>query len=266
MGSALNAGKRLRQLLASREICIAPGVHDLLTARVMERAGFQVAIAGFAPLAKWLNRQGGMPSMPELLMAQVEVICANTRLAVILDDAIICETPSALPDVLPRFEEWGVSGVIVRSPVMATSESGIMERQERLIRRLAAARTDSDLVIIASAKLGRHSALAEVVQCAKSYRSAGADMILVQGLRSADQLAAVPQEIVDVPLMVKMGNQTEMPLLSASELQNLGYSMVYWPCPALVATARATWETGRELKTLGKVTTLPDRGEHAWWS
>ncbi len=232
----------------------------------MERAGFQVAIAGFAPFAKWLNRQGGMPAIAELCMAQVEAICSSSRLAIILDDAIVCEMPSMLPDSLPQLEAWGVSGVILRNPMAPASESGSVERQEQLIRRLAAARTDSDFVIIASAKLGRSAALGEVIQCAKSYRSAGADMILVQGLRSADHLGAVPQEIVDVPLMVKMGNQIEMPLLSASELQNLGYSMVYWPCPALVATARAAWEIGRELKTLGKVTTLPDMGEHAWWS
>lgn len=240
----------LHRLLASKEICITPGVYDLITAKLAERAGFQMMIASFAPIAEWMLQQDwSRPSdtaatWQQLFLDQVKLICETVNVPVILDSHALYETPGALVEGAMLLERCGLAGIIV-------GDNG-KEAQEPSLRALVSARHDSAFAIIASTQLRASATLADTIQHIKGYRSAGAEMVLLQGSGSMDELQAVPQEIVDLPLMIEMRDGAHMPLLSAYELQNLGYSIAYWQNLAISASSQVVWEAMRELKTLGK--------------
>ena len=241
---------KLSHLLQSKEISIAPGVYDLITAKLAERAAFPMMIASFAPIAEWILQLDWSPSSDlaatcrSVFLDQVKLICEAVNVPVILDGHALDDTPRAFLDAAMQLERCGLAGIIV-------SDDGA-EAQEQSLRALIAARHDSAFALIASAQLRAPATLADTIQCIKACRSAGADVALLRGLGSLDELQRVPQEIVDLPLMIEMRDQDHVPLLSAYELQNLGYSIAYWQKLAMSASTQAVWGALRELKTLGK--------------
>ena len=71
--------KQLRQLLDRKEILIAPGCFDAVTAKVLEKAGFPVAyLSGYAMSASYL----GMPDAGFATMTEVQTVARYTANAV----------------------------------------------------------------------------------------------------------------------------------------------------------------------------------------
>ncbi len=227
---------KLSHLLQSKEITIAPGVYDLLTAKIAERAGFQMMIATLAPNADWSTPSNIAVQWRQVFLDQVKLICESVNVPVILDARPLYDTPRALEESATQLELCGLAGIIVGE-----------ETDEQSLRALIAARHDTGFATIASAQFGT-----DTIQRVKTYRSAGADVVLLRGARSMDELQTAPQEIVDLPLMIEMRDDGHLPLLSAYQLQNLGYSIAYWQNLATSASTQAVWEALRELKTLGK--------------
>ncbi len=252
----LNARKELRRLLTSKEISVVPGVHDFVTAKLIERAGFHVGVASIAPIAEWVIRQDLTSSSLDLGSALLDAFTVNLMLIgktlplpVILDARNIFGTSLNLAERVPSLEKWGIAGIVVAAQDAALDDDASCA--EEMIRVAIAARSDDNFVVIAS--IGLDSTVDIIIQRAKAYRSSGADMLLIEGLSSIDQFKTVPEEIVDTPLMIEMGSNARTPVLSASELQSLGYSMVYWPALSFFASTRAVWKAARELMTLGKI-------------
>ena len=57
----MNKGKVLRGLLEAKEILIAPGAHDVLTAKIIEKAGFSVPASVAKQLVKLLKPYRSAP-------------------------------------------------------------------------------------------------------------------------------------------------------------------------------------------------------------
>lgn len=240
----------LHRRLAMKEICIAPGVHDLVTAKMAERAGFPLMVATYAPITEWMNQQDWSRSLDIsaawrlTFIDQVRLICQTVTIPVLLDGEALCDTPRALQECTRQLEPRGLAGIIVGH--------GDEETQEQSLRALIAARHDSAFSIIVSTKLGAPATLTDTVQLIKAYRSAGADVVLLRGSGSTDELQTLPQQVVDLPLMIQISDAGHLPVLSAYELQNFGYSIAYWQTLAMSASTQAVWEALRELKMLGK--------------
>lgn len=246
----MKASHVLRRALASKEICVAPGVYDLVSAKMAERAGFPILIASFAPLAEWMLQQEWSQShdlavrLQRVFLDQVRLICETIPLPVILDTEMLEDALLTRQDGVTQLEQWGLAGVI--------ASNRVEEEQEQMIRALLVARNDSAFAIIAASQHRAPATLPHLVQRVKGFRSAGADMVSIQGLASVEEMETIAAEIVDVPLMIKMRESGNAALLSAYELQNLGYSIAYWQSLALSASTQAAWEALRELKILGK--------------
>src|SRR5436309_9103292 len=69
LADRVNGPSRLRELLASKEPVLAPGVYDALGARLVEEAGFEaVYMTGFGTAASRLGRPDvGLLTMPEMV-------------------------------------------------------------------------------------------------------------------------------------------------------------------------------------------------------
>jgi len=98
---------------------------------------------------------------------------------------------------------------------------------EEMCKKLEAAieaRTDPDLVIIARTDARATHGLDDAIRRGKEFARVGADMIFVEAPRDRDELKRVA-DAIDRPLVANMVKGGKTPLLSAAELEALGYKL-----------------------------------------
>ena len=121
---------------------------------------------------------------------------------------------------------------------------------ERKIKAAVAARTDPDLLIIARTDSRGHHGMGEAMDRAKMFMDAGADMIFFDGPKSLEEL----HQICDANIGPQMANMSETgltPILSAKELEEIGFKLTIWPSTTSRIAVRQVSEFLAHLKETG---------------
>jgi 2-methylisocitrate lyase-like PEP mutase family enzyme len=124
---------------------------------------------------------------------------------------------------------------------------------EEMVSKIKAAvdaRTNKDFKIIARTDARSVLGLEEAIRRGKLYKEAGADIIFVESPYSVEEFKRIAQEI-DAPLLANMAEGAKSPMLSAKELEELGYKIVIYPIGMLLASVRAMMNMAREIKEKG---------------
>lgn len=257
---------RFRQLMKSGKIIVAPGAFNAFSAKIIEQAGFDaVYMTGYGASADLL----GLPDYGFLTMTEM----ANhaSRMASAVNIPVIADGDTGYGNALnvrrtiAEYEKAGVAAIHLEDQVMP-KRCGHMEGKQviealefaKKIEAAVDARTDPDFVIIARTDARAVLGLDEAIRRAKMALAAGADMIFVEAPQSVDELKRVADEI-DAPLMANMIEHGKTPLLSAQELEQMGYTLVIYPLATLYMAARAVQEAAAELKARGTTAGLVNR-------
>ena len=254
---------RFRQLLAAPEILSMPCCHDALSARVLEQAGFEaIAAAGFGLSGSLL----GMPDIGLLegqeLITQYGRICSAVALPVFVDLDTGFGDANNVVRAVQAAERAGVAAVFLEDQTypkrcghMAGKQVVTVEAYLPKLRAALAARRDPDLVITARTDAAGVLGLEEALRRARLYAEAGADLVFVEALESVEAMRAANQVLAACGT-ASMANLIEgglTPLLTAPELQALGYAVVAHPCGSVFTAARALQEWAAHLKAHGGV-------------
>jgi len=125
-----------------------------------------------------------------------------------------------------------------------------VEDMNEKIAAAAAAKCDKDFLLIARTDARAVESFAKAVERAQSYLSAGADAIFPEALQNEQEFRDFARE-VKAPLLANMTEFGKSPLLSFSELEELGYRMVIFPMSAFRIAMKTTDEFFRALKEQG---------------
>ncbi len=246
---------RLRNMLTEPEIIVLPGAYDALTARLAERAGFSaVFTTGFGFAATVLGVPDyGLLTMSET-MDRVRHIVRALTVPLVADMDTGYGNALNVVRTVRECVALGVAGIILEDqewPKKCGHFEGKRvipaEEQAAKLRAAADARGDDDLVIIGRTDARQPLGLEEAIRRGRLYRDAGADVVFAEAPRSVDELRAVAEAIPDAPLFANMIEGGKTPLLSSTELHELGYKMVVYPLSALFSAAKAVEETYRVL-------------------
>jgi methylisocitrate lyase len=144
-----------------------------------------------------------------------------------------------------ELEAAGAAGIQLEDQVLPKrcghlSGKGLVEMPEMCakLRAAAAARDDSDLVIIARTDARGVEGLEEAIERAKRYLDSGADWIFPEALRDAGEFEKFA-EAIDAPLIANMTEFGQSPLLTLDELADLGYAAVLYPVTLFRTAMRA---------------------------
>ena len=256
----MNAGaQRVRELLAAPGIIVLPGSYDAVSARLMEHAGFEVVFtSGYSLAASTL----GMPDIGLLTASEVLDRVRNIATAVSIPVIADMDTGYGNPlNVVRTVRECvaaGVAGIILEDQEWP-KKCGHMEGKRVIpceehvqkIRAAVAARSDSGLVLIGRTDARAVVGLDDAIERGKAYRDAGADIVFVEAPQSLEELEAIARAIPDAPLFANMIEGGVTPVLTATELEELGFKMVVFPLSPLYAAAAAVQEVAKRLKTTG---------------
>jgi 2-methylisocitrate lyase-like PEP mutase family enzyme len=237
---------RFRLLVEAPEILLLPGVHDALTLRLAEQAGFEaVTCGGYAATASLL----GAPDVAQLGMSEMAEmyarLCDLTELPVFADADTGYGGTANVARTVRAFERAGVAGLFIEDQV-APKRCGHMEGKRvvpvaEMVAKIKAAldaRSDTDLVIMARTDARAVEGLEAAVERAQIYREAGADLLFVEAPLTVEEMTYICAEVPG-PCMANNVEGGMTPILPAAALEEIGYAMVAYPVAASYAIAYA---------------------------
>lgn len=264
--------KRLRDLLASEDILVSPGVYDGYSIRLVEKMGFKTACTTGAGLAN--SRMGyedvGLMGLTDNLEA-CRMIARCASIPVMADADTGYGNPATVWHTTRQFEEAGVAGINIEDQVspkrcghMAGKDVIDMREMARKIEAACDARRDDDFVILARTDAIALEGLEGAIRRAKLYEKAGADLIFADAIKGEDQIKALV-DAVNIPVSVNMGfgirARPTTPLIPVARLKELGVRRVTLP-RMLPAAALKAMETALsillEAIPTGEVVDRPD--------
>lgn len=262
----MNKGKVLRGLLAAKEILVAPGAHDVLTAKIIEKAGFQaVYMTGYGQAASHLGTADvGLLTMSEML-DRANNFASAVDIPVIADGDTGFGNAINVMRTVRQYEMAGVAAIQLEDQV-APKKCGHMTGRQVIplaemvgkIKAAVEARRDPDFVILARTDARTIHGIDEAIYRAKAYEEAGADVIFVESPESVEEMKKITSSF-KVPVLANMVEGGRTPLLPAGELEKLGYDLVIFPTASTYMVAQAMKNLMEELMKTGTTENLiPD--------
>ncbi|MEQ4607314.1 oxaloacetate decarboxylase [Streptomyces cavourensis] len=242
---------RLRQMIESDGIHVAPGAYDGLTARLVEESGSELLYASGGAIA----RSCGVPDIGLLslteVVARIEQMVDVTGLPVIADaDTGFGNAVNAVR-TLALYERIGVAGMHIEDQTFPKrcghlDDKSLVSTDEmvRKIQAVSEARTDPDFVLIARTDAIATEGLDAAIERAHAYVEAGADVIFVEAPESVEQIERIAARIPQ-PKLINMFHGGKTPLVPKERLRELGYRLIIIPSDlqrAVITAVRRTLE------------------------
>jgi 2-methylisocitrate lyase-like PEP mutase family enzyme len=253
-------------LVAAGQMMVVPGVYDVLSARIAERAGFPaVVLTGYGVAASFLGEPDfGLLTQTEVLDTARRVTAA-TGLALIVDGDTGYGGPLNVQRLVRELLAMGAGGVILedqRWPKRCGHMRGkeVIEAEEHVakIRAAVEARGDAGFVITARTDALETHGIDEALRRAKLYKDAGASVLFVEGPRTREQLQRIGAEL-PAPLAVNLIEGGVTPLCSIQELSEMGFFSIGFVLSGLYAAARALDDTYREIRRTASTAAVVER-------
>ena len=252
---------RFKQLIRDPEILVLPCCHDALSAKILEQARFTaIAAAGYGLSGSLL----GMPDIGLLtgseMINQYRNICDAVSIPVFVDIDTGFGDLNNVIRAVKDCEKVGVAGLLLEDQTypkrcghMAGKEVIPVEEYLPKLRAALCAREDPDLVIVARTDSYAVFGIQEATRRARLYAGAGADMVFVEALHSAEEMRIVNRALAETntPSLANMIEGGQTPLLTCLDLQELGYSAVAYPCGSVFTAAKALQKWAAYLREHG---------------
>jgi 2-methylisocitrate lyase-like PEP mutase family enzyme len=232
------AAEHLHFSLARKPIVVAPGVYDAFTALVATQAGFAALyVSGAAIAYTRLGRPDiGLVSVTEVAQT-VAMIRDRVAAHLIVDADTGYGNALNVGRTVREFERVGANAIQIEDqdfPKRCGHLDGkaLVSAAEMCGKLRAAldARRARDTLIIARTDAIAVEGFDRAIERAISYREAGADILFVEAPRTRDDLARMAAALSGrAPLMVNMVEGGKTPLLSAAELEAIGFALVIFP-------------------------------------
>jgi len=211
--SETSPGARLRKLLAGPDFVMAPVVYDVMSAKLVELAGFPAVFAGGQPCSNSMYGMGdfGMVTITELIEFASRIAGA-VNVPVLADGDDGGGNPINVYRAVQNYERGGVAAVMLEDMTGAKHipgfREGLLSSKQAMADKLHAAldaRRDASLVVIArSDALTGGESVEQALDRGVAYAEAGADVLFLAGMRLSDLPRAA--EAMKRPLMHTVNN------------------------------------------------------------
>ena len=257
-----------RERLASGELLRFPGAFNPLSARLIERKGFEgVYISGAV-----LSADLGLPDIGLTTLTEVAArgaqIARMTELPAIIDADTGFGEPMNVARTVQTLEDAGLSGTHIEDQVNPKRcghlDGKSVVDDDTAIKRIRAAvdaRRDPNFLIMARTDIRAVEGLDAATDRARALVEAGADAIFPEAMRTLEEFAAM-REAVDVPILANMTEFGKSDLFSVDQLASVGVNMVIWPVSLLRMAMGAASDALDTLVDEGHLTSQLGRMQH----
>ena len=222
----------LKKKLNNQKILRFPGAYNPLTAKLITEIGFDgVYISGAV-----MSNDLGIPDIG--LTSLKEVSYRANQISRVTDLPSIVDADTGFKNcekTIDTFESLGLAGCHIEDQI-DEKRCGHLDNKEiipskemiKKIKSCISARKDKNFLIIARTDANLVEGLDKTIDRIKAYEEAGADIIFPEAMKDEKEFEKIRKNS-KVSLLANMTEFGKSKLLSANELQNLGYNIVIYP-------------------------------------
>lgn len=255
--------RALRARLSAPGAVTAPGVFDMISARMADRAGFDlIYMTGYGVAASHLGLpDAGLASYSEM-RDRAATIAAGTVTPLIADGDTGFGGLLNVDHTVRGYEAAGVCGIQLEDQEFPkkcghTPGRRVIPAEDMVakIRVAVEARNSADFLIVARTDSLASLGVDEALRRAEMFDAAGADILFVESPETLEQMERIGK-VTDKPLVANMVEGGSTPILPPAELAAMGFKLVLHPATAFLAMARALEDAYAALRTEGHSTGL----------
>ncbi len=245
--SRAHARAELAGRVRDREFTPAPGVFDLISARIADGYGFPALyMTGYGAVASHLGLpDAGLATYTEMVDS-VSRICSVTATPLIADADTGYGGLLNVQHTVRGYETAGAAAIQLEDQQFP-KKCGHMPGTrpvipiDEAVAKIAVAvesRESEDFLVVARTDARSDHGLDEALRRAEAFARAGADVLFVEGPRSLEEMRTIGRSL-DQPLMANMVDGGRTPVLSAEELRQVGYTLAIFPATGFLAVGAA---------------------------
>ena len=254
--------ERRRRLEQGEFIC-APGVFDLISARIADRFEFPALyMTGYGVVASSLGLpDAGLASYSDMV-ERVDRIASATSTPVIADGDTGYGGLLNVDHTVRGYERAGACAIQLEDQASPKKCGHTPDRKvipvEDMVSKIKVAlnaRGSENFLIIARTDSRTGLGIEEAIRRGQAFADAGADIIFIESPESVDEMAEIGRSI-DKPLLANIVVGGSTPLLSIKELSDIGYQLAIFPGSAFLAMGAAVESVYAHIKTTGSTASL----------
>jgi 2-methylisocitrate lyase-like PEP mutase family enzyme len=235
--STTPARQRLKDLLDKRELIIAPGVFDGISAQLTKRTGHVAAyMTGAGVAASGFGLPDiGLVTATEMADRVRVITDALGDIPLIADADTGYGATMNVVRTVRSYDAAGVAAIQLEDQVFPKKCGHLPDKQvvdaavfEQTLAAAVDARSDDNLLVVARTDARAPLGLDAAIERANRYAQAGADVIFVEAPQDSAEIERIAAE-VEAPLLINLVQGGLTPLESASRLQELGYAIAIHP-------------------------------------
>jgi 2-methylisocitrate lyase-like PEP mutase family enzyme len=258
------ADHRLKAALQEKQFVVAPGIFDMISARVADAMGFTALYAtGFGTVASHLGiADAGIATYTDMV-GRVGAFAQACRTPVIADADTGYGGLLNVRQTVRGYEAAGIAAIQIEDQEVPkkcghTPGRRVIPTKEMCLKIEVAveARKNPDFLIVARTDARTSLGLDEAIARGKAFASAGADVIFVESPETEAEMQRIGQEI-DAPLLANMVEGGRTPILPAKRLAAIGYDIAIYPAVGFLAVAAAAERVYTHLHQHGDSNALP---------
>jgi 2,3-dimethylmalate lyase len=256
----------LKQLLAAGEFIIAPGVFEMLSARIADRMGFKALyMTGYGISASHLGvADAGLVTYRDMV-DRARTIAGGTSKPLIADADTGFGGLINVRQTVRGYEEAGVQAIQIEDQEMPKKCGHTPGRRvvplKDAVRRIEVAvdaRRSADTLIVARTDARASHGLDEAIARARAFARAGADIVFVEAPESEAEFERVGQALAgEAWLFANMVPSGNSPVVSAENLRRYGFAIAIYPTAGMNAACAALEQAYRHLEQHGSTAGSP---------
>lgn len=255
----------LRALFERDGIAVLPGCYDALSAKVVERAGFDAVYLSGAGVSntKLGIADTGLVTRTEM-SRRLEYVADAVSVPVFSDADEGYGNPVHVRRTVQEYERAGAAGLHIEDQAFPKrcghfEDKELVDADEMVqkVRAAVDAREDDAFVVVARTDARAVEGVEAAVERANRYAAAGADAVFPEAPRDEAEMRRFCEEI-DAPVMANMVEDGQTPLSDAATLEEIGFDLVIFPNSLLRAAMRTMVDTADHIRTAGTTADVLD--------
>jgi len=248
--------KALAARLRKPGLVVAPGVFELISAKIADRMGFDcLYVTGYGLAASHL----GLPDAG--LATYTDVVGRVAQIAGMTHTPLIADADTGYGGLLNvqhtvrGYEDAGACGLQLEDQEFPKKCGHMLGRRVVAAEEMAAkirvaveSRRDPDFLVVARTDARTTLGLDEALRRAERYLAAGADVLFIESPESVEEMRRIGETFKDVPLLANMVQGGRTPVLDQKTLQEIGYRIAIYPALAFLAMGAAIEAALSDLK------------------
>jgi len=257
---------KFRQRLSQPGLIVAPGVFEMISARLADRMGFDTLyMTGYGTVASYLGiPDAGLATYTDMVN-RAGAIAQGTETPLIADGDTGYGGLLNVAQTVSGYEAAGVTGIQLEDqefPKKCGHTPGrrviAMKDMVKKIQVAFEARDSSDFLIVARTDARTTLGLDEALRRAEAYCNAGADILFVESPETPEEMAKIAQTF-DVPVLINVVEGGRTPLFSKQALEEMGFKMAIYPGTGFLAMGKALESVYGALKEEGSSLSVTDQ-------